>query len=356
MATSPGALHILSFRSYLQLNIATFIKSFKDSETIKDLLSELILLISSYQEEGTKLFPAVFLAQDLKELMSLTHSKNNVPVGHGAKDREHLNRAFRQCAPLAESREWAVYFIASESQLHYGIFLNDLSPLSPTPFERLRQAKSKDSNIVGISKLGGNFIELRANNGEFQYLNLMGDSDESANPPKLIRNFTKHLTSGANEEIKSHLELFYYRVGVNILHATHGTLVAVVNKEYPVPEIFHDGIILDKPILISAGIAQFLASNNIEDFQKLLAWNHLLSMMTGMDGITVLNTEGSIIAYNCFIKNSLQLQRTKDAVLGGARKRAFSALCKYLNHELAAVLYKSQDGHIELGASEDRLS
>ena len=58
-----------------------------------------------------------------------------------------------------------------------------------------------------------------------------------------------------------------------------------------------------------------------------------------------MDTRASVMAYNSFIKLEA------SSAIGGARKRAYQALCKKVGKGLTAAYYQSQDGATELRKS-----
>lgn len=342
---------VLSFRSYLQKKITPFVSEFQHSDIAADLLAEFIVVLSIYREEGTDLFPAVFIGEELKDVLSITHGIDPILIGSGPQNRDTVRRAFKQCAPLAEGREWAIYVTFKKKTLSYGIFRTDPSPITPTPFERLRGNKDLHTKIIGLSRLGRSFIEVRSGVELFQFVNMMGDHEETMNPKEMIRRLMKVATQDAPAHLKTQLRSFYFRLGVDILHANHGTLLAVIPYQKNVPALFRDGILLEQKISVLAGVSKLLESNNREALQQLVAWNQLIRRMASMDGITVLDTRGAIVGYNCFIKDSALDTQEAGTITGGARRRAFDALRSYLGTQICGVIYKSQDGVVELGIS-----
>jgi hypothetical protein len=215
----------------------------------------------------------------------------------------------------------------------------------------LRENKDLHTKIIGLSRLGRSFIEVRSGVGLFQFVNMMGDHEETMNPKEMIRRLMKVATQDAPAHLKTHLQSFYYRLGADILHSNHGTLLAVIPHQKGVPTLFRDGILLEQKISVLAGVSKLLESNNREALQQLVAWNQLIRRMTSMDGITVLDSCGAIIGYNCFVKDSTLDTQETGTITGGARRRAYDVLRSYLGKQISGVIYKSQDGVVELGIS-----
>ncbi len=78
MADYRNQKGVLSFRSYLQTKIAPFVADFQQTEKASDLLAEFIVVLSMYREEGTDLFPAVFIGEDVKEVISITQGLKQI--------------------------------------------------------------------------------------------------------------------------------------------------------------------------------------------------------------------------------------------------------------------------------------
>lgn len=339
---------VLSFRNYLQAGIRHFVADFKSSEFAADLLAEFIIVLSSYQEEGVRLFPIVFIGENLSEILSVTKGVDSISIGQGDQSRESVRRAFRKFAPLTEGREWAGFVIIDGSEIKYGLFRTNHSPLIPTAFECLRQTSNPNYRILGLSRLGGSFVEVRSANGNFQYINMPGDYTEAKNPPKLVNEFMESVTKDSPASVRPHLRSFYYRVGVDLLHANHGSLIVVIPADQEVPSIFQDGIVLKDRIRIADTISKYLSGKDESSFQSMMGWSQLLRRMTRMDGITIIDTCGSIVGYNCFVNQKTFNGKRVSGTSGGARRRAFESLCEYLGPNLTSVIYKSHDGIIEM--------
>ena len=75
---------------------------------------------------------------------------------------------------------------------------------------------------------------------------------------------------------------------------------------------------------------------------------NLLEGMLCSDGITLFDERGRLLGYRCFIQIP-----TKQEVVGGARRRAFGALCDHLGKGLSAVFMQSQDGWSDFRSKKD---
>ncbi len=338
---------MVSFREFIQQRLRPLTENLNQTMHNVDFLSEVVLLLANYQEEGTNLFPVVFLTDKKQQLETHLTAKEMISIGSGPIHRDTFTRAFKHCAPLAEDRLWAVYIIVEGPLIRYGIFRSDSSPLAPTVFERLRNMREAGSGIVGLTRLGGNFVEIRTSTGLRQYINVSGSDEDDYHPGRVIRDFVECVVRGAPIEIKPMLQSFYYRVGMDVMHGSHGSLIGILKKGVKIPEILEDGIHLSPSIDVTAAIQTIVDGTNGERdaYLRLFSYSQLLRKLTWMDGITLLDNQGGILAYNCFIKTSAL--RPQDAIIGGARRRAYEHMQNIVPLSLSGCLYKSQDGHIE---------
>lgn len=337
---------MISFRDFLKQRLQPLTENLNQTLFNADFLSEVVLLLANYQEEGTNLFPVIFMTDKQEDLTKYLAARELIAIGSGPVNRDTFTRAFKHCAPLAEDRLWAVYIMVEGASIKYGIFRSDSSPLVPTVYERLRAMTEAESSIVGLTRLGGNFVELRTGSGLKQYINVSGSDEEDYHPGRVIRNFVDGVVRESDDRIKPMLRSFYYRVGMDVMHGSHGSLVGILGKGQKIPDILEDGIHLAPRIDVGKAILSLIDGTEDRDaYLKLYSYTLLLRKLTWMDGITLLDTEGGILAYNCFIKTSAL--RPQDAIIGGARRRAFEHMQNNVPGLLSGCLYKSQDGHIE---------
>ncbi len=342
--------NVCSFRDFLK-------QSLKDTEVFRgverkvDLLLEIVLLLTNYQEEGISLFPVIFVSDSLERIMKDLHGLEAIHIGEGPNQRETFIRAFKACAPLGEDRLWAVAIIVKGDRISYGIFRSDASPLAPSVFERLRGMMVPEGGIVGLTRLGNNFVEIRSSNGKFQYINVSGLAGDEHHPVQVIRAFVETVSSDSKPELKNLVQSFYYRLGMDILHGTHGTLIAIQKTGLAIPEFLEDGIHLRPSLKIAEAIESIAATpHNRESYLRLLSYGQLLRKLTWLDGITLLDTEGSLLAYRCFIRGAAPDPLTLH--FGGARSRAYDVMQRYVPSRLSGAFSKSQDGQMNFRASK----
>ena len=112
------------------------------------------------------------------------------------------------------------------------------------------------------------------------------------------------------------------------------------------PDFLRDGIWLDEPIDLGDLALRYEAHHTESDALALIAYSNLFRRMIGMDGITVFDSGGRLLGYNCFIHQQI-IGSPPHQIVGGARRRAFEVLCDEVGRTLVAALYRSRDGAAE---------
>jgi hypothetical protein len=343
---------ILSFRPLIEKLTHEYAQNYSDPELISHLLGELLVGISGYREEGAKNVPLVFFAPSLNELLVSLKGNDPVEIGAGPMQAITIRTILKTCGPLGQNHEWAIFICPREAELNYGIFRTDRFPLHESSFQRLRTNLEPNLSIIGIQKIGENIVEIRNSNGLFNYIDSSGLLELSQNPAHMILQWVSAVTYDVPANLKKKMEAFYHRIATEILATTHGCLLAVSRAEKPYPGFLSDGVLLQQNFGLSVAIRRYLKNRDEASTQSLTSYGNLIRKMMGMDGITVFNSAGDVLSYNCFARE-LQLHHPSKIILGGARKRAFEVLCSHLDQDLICALYQSQDGYGQCRTSKE---
>ncbi|MDC0712189.1 hypothetical protein POL68_27225 [Stigmatella sp. ncwal1] len=344
-ASPPGSSQVLSFRHLLTEAVQGFLKEEGLGDSgLADALSELIITLSRYREEGEPLFPMVFLGDDLGAMLSMLGGQEPLAIGTGLRTRETIERALKQCAPLGQGRWWALYLLLVPEGLAYGIFRSDPFPLLETPFERMSRGRDRSVHVVGLLQLAESVIELRGTGGLHRHIYLSGARVDAVPPTAVLDSLAQAATMDVAEPLRVMAGDFYRRVLFEVMQASHGALVAVLPQARGSSPLFVDGILLPEPLDLTAPIARYQegAEGAVSAVSSLA---QLLRGMMATDGITVLRSDGRILGYNVFIRHPETLARAA-LLVGGARRRTFDVLCASVGTELVAAFFRSQDGAI----------
>jgi hypothetical protein len=343
---APGESPVLSFRHLLSDAVASFLhEAGMGSAQVVEPLSELIVTLSRYREEGEPLFPVAFLGDDLQEMLRVLNGKDAVAIGTGPRTRETIQRALKQCAPLGQGRWWSLYVLLVPEGFAYGIFRTDPFPLVETPLERMRRAGERSLRLVGVLQLAENVIELRGMGGLYRHIFLSGARAEVTLPTVAMDELSLGLTADVKEPARGLTRDFYRRVLFEAMQASHGTLVAVLPRGSEGSPLFVDGVLLEEPIDMVARVMRYHESPGVEAASGVSSAAQLLRGMMATDGITVLRSDGFILGYNVFIRHPETLIR-EPARVGGARRRTYEVLCARVGRELTTAFFRSQDGAI----------
>ena len=334
---------ILSFRHLLSESIADFLleRGMACPQTA-EALSELVVTLSSYREEGSPLFPQVFLCDDILAMLQALHGRDPICVSDGPRSRETMRRALKQCAPLSRGG-WAIYFQREPpDRLSYGLFRTDDFILSETPIELLRATRDPRLKVLGISRVAENIIELSASGGFSRFLHLSGARTD-VHPTDVLDALVKAITEQVPDPMRSHAQGFFRRAFLEVMQTPHGSLAAVVPVDCGRIPLLADGILFEPPVDVVARIEAYLNDPREEKATSLQAAVSLLRGMMSADGITVLRSDGCLVGYNVFVEQAGM--RSSDGVpIGGARRRSYDVLRRHLGNPLVAAFYRSQDG------------
>lgn len=335
--------YILSFRHLLTSAVTEFLAERQMTcPQTAEALSELVVSLSSYREEGSPLFPQVFVCEDITAMLQALRGRDPMSVSDGDRSRVTMRRALKQCAPLSRGG-WAIYFQLDEpGRFSYGLFRTDSFILSSTPIELLRAIKDPSIKLLGISRVAENIIELCASAGYRRFIHLSGARTDVPHPTHVLEDIVQAVTADVDEPYRQPAQGFFRHAFFDAMQAPHGSLAMVIPKNAPRSSLLDDGVMLQPSIDVVARIEAYKSDPREEKATSLQAVVTLLHGMLSADGITVLRSDGCLVGYNVFVEQPAL--REGEMPIGGARRRSFNVLCRHLGKELAAAFYRSQDG------------
>ncbi|MDR0965417.1 MAG: hypothetical protein LBM75_02735 [Myxococcales bacterium] len=335
--------YVLSFRHLLTSAVTEFLAERQITcPQTAEALSELIISLSSYREEGAPLFPQVFVCEDITAMLQALRGRDPMSVSDGERSHTTMRRALKQCAPLSRGG-WAIYFQLDEPEsLSYGLFRTDSFILSSTPIELLRAIKDPSLKLLGISRVAENIVELCASAGYRRFIHLSGARTDVPHPTRVLEDMVQALTADVEEPFRQPAQSFYRNAFFNAMQAPHGSLAMVIPKAGLGSPLLNDGVILEPAIDVVARIDAYKSDPREENATSLQAIVTLLNGMLSADGITVLRSDGCLVGYNVFVEQPPL--RKGEVPIGGARRRSFNVLCRHLGKDLTAAFYRSQDG------------
>jgi hypothetical protein len=329
-----------------QLNVA--VVEFLDSEGMscpktRDGLVTLINALGHYREEGKALFPEVFVLDSLNEALSILPESEHVEIGEDKKQAATMAKALKKCAPLAR-RGWAVYIERRGGMFGYGLFRSGSTILSLSPAELLVNRGDPAIPVFMLRQVAENVIQVSGFSHSSLLVHFGATKDVEVSPLPKLNDFIACIVRDVPGEIQEQVGSFYMNVLSGVLRAGHGTLAAVMpTRRRTVPKSFRDGITISPRISVPDKIRQMLAKSDFNSNAKLQACSALITGMLLSDGITLFGSDGTVWAYNIFLKHP----KGSESVAGGARTRTFKVMCELVGKDLVGALIQSQDGRID---------
>jgi len=168
--------------------------------------------------------------------------------------------------------------------------------------------------------------------------------DIEVSPLPKLTDFVECIVKHVTEDIQEQVASFYMNVFSGVLRASHGTLAAVMpSSRRSVPKTFRDGTTISPRISVVEKVKKILDKPDCNSNARLQASSALITGMLLSDGITLFGSDGTVWAYNVFVKHP----RGSASAVGGARTRTFKVMCELVGTDLIGVLIQSQDGRVD---------
>jgi hypothetical protein len=336
---------ILSLREQLNGAAAEFLAS--EDMTCPKTRDGLVLLINAlghYREEGKELFPEVFVFDNLKNALSILPESEFVEIGIGGRTSATMAKALKKCAPLAR-RGWAVYIERRSAKFAYGLFRSGSTVLSLSPAELLVNRGDPAIPVFMLRQVAENVIQVNGFSRSSLLVHFGAAKSIEVSPLPKLQGFANCIVKDVPEYIQEQVASFFMQVLSGVLRAGHGTLAAVISaRKRMVPKAFRrDGIVLTHSISVPARVADVLVKTDATSNARLQAAAALITGMLLSDGITIFGSDGTVRAYNVFVKSP----KSAHAAVGGARTRTFKMMASLVGKDLVGALMQSQDGKVE---------
>jgi hypothetical protein len=334
---------VLSFRGVVDEAMVSFLaQTGAQALAGPEVLTELVVGLSRYREEGTRLSPSVFLCDDLPQLLQALEGGDALQLGEGPPTVETVRRLLKLGAPLATSG-WSLYAEAKHERWRFGLFRSDAFMLKPSAFGLLRDLPVGRLKVLGVVQLAESVVELRSSGDRVRYVYLSGASINSRPPLLVVEDLVPALVRQVPAAVRDDVGTFFLRVLLDAMRAPHGCLLAVVPSGAPVPPELTDGMLFEHPISVRDAVARFHEERSLEARARVQGAASLLLGMLGSDGVTLVSDDGLILGANVFLA---QVARAPQ-VIGGARRRAWTELARSVGVTLSAAFTRSQDGVAE---------
>ncbi|MBK9444040.1 MAG: hypothetical protein IPN53_23225 [Comamonadaceae bacterium] len=331
-----------SLREYLQGNLVDFSDSCGMSNLVTaTTLTSLVVILADLREEGAVLIPEVYICENLDETLKLLPVKEILPIGVQDSPSEAIAQAIKKCSPLA-IEGWCIYITQGYEKYQFGLFRASLNPLSISVDQTLFSEPRETIRLVRLFRTASGCVELCNHKGDIYSMLLSDKPATSPLPQAYTSNLVKLVCKDLNYPFKESTETYLEKTIRAALNSCHGAIIAVA-KTKKIPRFLSDGVVLKVPLDIVSSVSKLLAKDADNTAEHALNANAaLIKGMISSDGITVFNTLGFLIAYNCFIASPSKV--SGKVVIGGARTRAYEALKAKVGKGLEGVFIQSQDG------------
>ncbi|WP_346353019.1 hypothetical protein [Azotosporobacter soli] len=302
----------------------------------------------SYEEEGRRIKPRIVLSRNLIKSRIVERISNAyiVPIKKVRVGELHFEKNLKSLIPFCRSG-WHVYIDVEGESVGYGIFRFFSGPMGDCVTDSLfrsEDAAQEDVAAVCIEVLSDFELKFKGFKREM-IIDFRLCGSENSRMEDVIGAAVEDIVSGIKDlRDKEILCRVFDKIFKLSVAQVHGTLCAVVKADTQMPlTILEDGIWLPEPIDISTiALALLKDITDIYMDEKFYGLIDVVLEMFNMDGITVMDTKGRLLAYNAFV----EAQATAKRVSGGARKRAMMALLESGVPELVGAYFQSQDGQV----------
>lgn len=314
------------------------------SEIISNGILRIIDSISDYYEEGIHLYPELIITNNLKKLDETILSRYFV-VKRTTLSEKGFKEAIKLCAPLAIDG-WIIFVeVPDEKSLNFGLITTQISETSLSLYKQAIESQDpiKDLNIAYLRNLGKKTVELVGYKKRLLVSLTLDDYESVLNNE--VTKLAKEISLNCEPDNQDKISTYFDKIISVAIKIGHGNLIGVVkDDEITIDKLkstLSDGVYFENPIDFQKLLTDLVdVSTKEEPYITLRQYASALTSMLNLDGITILSDKARVIGYHLFVKSEL----TEDVAEGGARTRAFLAMCKL---DLKACFYKSQDGNIK---------
>jgi hypothetical protein len=343
---SPSPGRMKSFRDWVIGVIDTFLKNEgMRCEHTQDGLVEAVVALARYQEEGVALYPKIVICDDIDDALKQTTGSEAIQLGEGPRKAATVAEALKKCAPLARDR-WIAYVHRKPDTFSFGIFRENSSPVAVALRDAINGSARNapvGKGLIFVTQLAENVIELVGARGDILTLHLNAAPDDRPSPTADIERLAGAATQLVDNSEREAVAGFLRSLFVDAFRHGHGSLIAVVGKQAP-RALTNDAVALAPPLDLAEAVRQHRLQASEKTVAQLRDYKHLLEGMLGSDGITVITRAAVVTHFRVFVKVK-EGEGPGPGESGGARLRAFAALCRLVDGgQLVAAYKRSADG------------
>jgi hypothetical protein len=323
----------------------------------QNLLGYLAGALLNYKDEGVTFAPALIMCDSIEEFLKTLPGSIYYKIGQAELEADPGAQILKECAPLS-SENWYIYVERlDQGKVDYGVFTYFRLPTA-IPLSEAITINPERFTLL-LEKVSNNAIELRGARGSHLVLIFSTHREASNNEPTVAR-FADHCCRGlqactTTDQFRAYLARLLNRS----LTQSHGTILACGNDlTLSALNELKDAVPVAPAIDFHSAFEEFQSSGPAGSAGSILTLQRSEELLQGFlrcDGIVLFDSLGRVTAYRVFFRSSEQGASTGNAVVGGARRRAFEGLRSLLGDRLTSVLFRSQDGlTLEYGVKHEQ--
>lgn len=300
--------------------------------------------ILNYTEEGTVIQPKILFTNNIDSIVRSIPKTNTLAVFEDS-DATKFNSRLKSILPIIKN-DWCLYIDIKENKITYGILMSFFSIKDKNLLRTLQDntsLKDKPDKVYAILARPLNFYSmmLHSISGNDLIINFSLDKSKS----NIFRHEISEFVDATFSKLRTtqrklqDMKNMYRNIFTNVLSYVNGSICVIVDKDYKDNGIFEDGIWLKEPISFSKLFTQSKSYNE----EKLQAYADLFMNMLNFDGITIIDNQGRLRAYNVFVEPN---SKKVGYIVGGARKRAAYFILSTKKKDIVGVYFQSHEGEV----------
>lgn len=299
----------------------------------------------NWTEEGQSIKPKMVFTDNI-DLIIKSIPKSHALTIFEDSDATMFNSRIKSILAIVK-QDWCLFIDIKENKISYGIVMS-FGSIKDKNFLQLIEEntsiKEKHGNKVHcIIARPLNFytMYLHSISGNELTVNYSLDQSKNLNFSTEIRElvdatFSKLRTTQRKLQDMKNL---YLNIFTNVMSDVNGAICVIVDKDYKDNGIFQDGIWLKEPISFS----KLFSQSKCYSEEKLQAFAELFINMLNFDGITIIDNQGRLRAYNVFVEPN---SKKVGYIVGGARKRAAFYILSSKKRDIVGVYFQSHEGEV----------
>lgn len=300
--------------------------------------------ILNYSEEGTSIKPKIVFTDNIEMVVKSIPKAQALPLFED-NEATMFNSRIKSMSAIA-MHDWCLYIDIKGNKITYGIIMSFASIKDKNFLNALEEnttIKDKPVKVHCIIAKPLNFytMSLHSISGNDLIVNFSLDKSKSSFFSHEIKEFVDTTFSKlrTTQRKLQDMKNMYLNIFTNVMNNVKGTICVIVDKDYQDSGLFEDGVWLKEPISFSKLFTQSKSYSEA----KLQSFAELFINMLNYDGITIIDNQGRIRAYNVFVETN---SKRVGYIVGGARKRAAYFILSSKKKGIVGVYFQSHEGEV----------